>query len=649
MYIMRIDSSDLRHANPLSIITSKEVQGSCRSQTQARVMYYSNAGISSTIMTKTMDPTCDNATTTILHCCDNDLSKMDAKDSIVVILLLLSLSLFGSLTYCVWNKQSQLASELVDLQNKLQVQSEVQNELKKMFQVSLINKHQYQASESTQAKGQLKRNVRQADGETDMLSTTEILTNALTEIIEMKLTSYMDCNRNDYNYTKCTLKPGPKGEPGDTGPPGMEGGTGQRGSHGPKGDTGLLGPQGLNGEKGTKGELGDTGQRGQPGSKGMKGNVGYPGYKGEKGKEAVDGPQGPPGPTGPQGPPGTQGENGGEGEQGLAGPIGEPGLSGPQGPTGEKGAKGDIGERGLKGDIGPPGPQGGTGEKGDVGQRGEPGSKGMKGNVGHPGYKGEKGVAGSQGPPGPTSPQGPPGPPLTTTVPSSRQCGGPGWRRVVFLNMTDPSHVCPPGLRRTPYLRRTCGRASLASRTCSSTTFGVGGSRYSRVCGMARGYRWGRNYAFFRYHGERQGIEGSYVDGLSLTHGCPGSRQHIWTFTSGLFTGNTNNSFYRSAQCPCDNGLAVRSPFFVGSDYFCESIFTANNYNVNYRRLHTNATLWDGKVCDGGGNCCRLNNPPWFTKNLATPTTDGIELRFCWVDGVGVSDIALELLVLYVQ
>ena len=90
---------------------------------------------------------------------------MDAKDSIVVILLLLSLGLFGSLTYSVWNKQSQLASELDDLQNKLQVQNEVQIELKKMFQVALNDKEQFQASKSSQAKGQLKRNVRQADTE----------------------------------------------------------------------------------------------------------------------------------------------------------------------------------------------------------------------------------------------------------------------------------------------------------------------------------------------------------------------------------------------------------------------------------------------------------------------------------------------------
>ena len=568
---------------------------------------------------------------------------MDAKDSVVVILLLLSLGLFGSLTYCVWNKQSQLASELVDLQNKLQ---ELQN------QVALNDKEQFQHS---QVKEQLKRNVRQADGETDTLSATEIPTNALTEIIEMKLISYMDCNRNDYNYTKCTLKPGPKGEPGDTGPPGMQGGTGQRGSHGPKGDTGLVGPQGPTGEKGTKGELGDAGRRGKPGSKGMKGNAGYPGYKGEKGKEGVDGPRGPPGPTGPQGPPGTQGKDGRKGEQGLAGPIGEPGHSGPQGPTGEKGAKGDIGQRGLKGDMGPSGPQGGTGEKGDRGQRGEPGSKGMKGNVGYPGHKGEKGVAGPQGPPGPTGPPCPPD--LATTAPTTDapttppgRCGGPGWRRVVYLNMTDPSHICPSGLNLTSYSRRTCGRASSAGYSCWSTTFSVGGSQYSRVCGTARAYRWGRNYAFFSYHSANQGIgiDDFYVDGLSLTHGAPGSRQHIWTFASGYFAGGDSGS-HPDFRCPCDNGNTYPSPPFVGNDYFCESVATSSNWQVNLRRFLPNATLWDGQVCEGGGRCCQFNNPPWFTKKLTTPTTDGIELRLCLYERRRHADVALELLELYVQ
>ena len=224
---------------------------------------------------------------------------MDAKDSFMfLVLLLLSLGLFGSLslTYCVWNKQtevtSELQSELHELQKKSEIadirneqcsklQSEVQdlkntniklhseladvqNELHELQnELKDTNSRVYLgASEPSQDKGQLKRNVREADDDPDGLSATEILTNALTEIIERKLVSFMNCDKNEYNHTQCKLKPGPKGEPG---------------------------PEG---EKGTKGEIGDRGQKGEPGDKGAKGNVGYPGYKGEKGKKGVVGPQG---------------------------------------------------------------------------------------------------------------------------------------------------------------------------------------------------------------------------------------------------------------------------------------------------------------------------------------------------------------------
>ena len=57
---------------------------------------------------------------------------MDAKDTFFVFaLLLLSLGLFGSLslTYCVWNKQTEVTSELADVQNELH---KLQNEMKNL-------------------------------------------------------------------------------------------------------------------------------------------------------------------------------------------------------------------------------------------------------------------------------------------------------------------------------------------------------------------------------------------------------------------------------------------------------------------------------------------------------------------------------------
>ena len=117
--------------------------------------------------------------------------------------LLLCYSLI--LIKCAGNELSKVARELADAQNEL---------LRKLPGELLVE-------------GQFKRNVRQADENIDMLSATQILSNALTEIIEMKLICYMDCNKNEYNHTKCTLKPGSKGDPSDTGPPGPQGIVGQ--------------------------------------------------------------------------------------------------------------------------------------------------------------------------------------------------------------------------------------------------------------------------------------------------------------------------------------------------------------------------------------------------------------------------------------
>ena len=187
------------------------------------------------------------------------------------------------------------------------------------------------------------------------------------------------------------------------------------------------------------------------------------------------------------------------------------------------------------------------------------------------------------------------------------------------------SHVCPSGLRLTSYSRRTYGQAHSSGSSCSSTTFSVGGFQYSRVCGRALAYRWGYNlqywyYKYSRYNGidqyENQGIHSYYVDGLSLTHGAPGSRQHIWTFASGLFTG-THTSRYTICRCPCDNGDTYPSPPFVGNDYYCESTRPERSYSLG-GRFYPHALLWGGQVCEGGGTCCQFKDPPWFTKIVHT-------------------------------
>ena len=80
--------------------------------------------------------------------------EMDTKDIVVFLVLLLCYSLI--LIKCVGNELSKVARELADTQNEL---------LRKLPEELLV-------------KGQLKRLVRQADEDTDMLSATEILSNA---------------------------------------------------------------------------------------------------------------------------------------------------------------------------------------------------------------------------------------------------------------------------------------------------------------------------------------------------------------------------------------------------------------------------------------------------------------------------------------
>ena len=229
-----------------------------------------------------------------------------------------------------------------------------------------------------------------------------------------------------------------------------------------------------------------------------------------------------------------------------------------------------------------------------------------------------------------------------TTMPTMYTCNGtPGWRRVTFVNMTDTSYNCPIGLNLTSYSKRTCGRSHTTLGGCSSTTFSAGGLPYRRVCGRMSGYQFGAVEAFYRY---TQGIDSYYVDGVSLTHGGAGRRQHIWTFAAGVTEVSTS---YPDHDCPCDTGNYTRVPAFVGNDYFCESgLHSAwNSQNI----LFPDDVLWDGQNCMSTSTCCQLNNPPWFTKNLPNAISDDIEMRICTDDIPVHDDVPIEFIELYVQ
>ncbi len=501
---------------------------------------------------------------------------------------LLTITLYGGLSFAVWNLHTQTVSLKYENAN-------LQNQINKKQDIVGANPNSHSSDEAT-VMDTLKRLTRQSGSSQ---SATDLLADALAEIIEKKLYTIMDCARDDAdNLTDCSLKPGPKGDKGCLG------------------DQGKEGPQGMNGEPG------------------VKGHIGYPGHKGEVGS---------------------------------IGPIGNPG------PMGHRGVKGDMGEIGQRGEAGVKGKRGSKGHYGFPGHKGEsggPGAKGVKGDRGFGGdngQKGEKGMTGVQGPPGPIPTTQPPTtgavttqppttgavttqPPTTgamttqpPTVPSER-CGGLGWRKVAFIDMTDTSQNCPQGLTLTGYSKRSCGRTHTNSRSCSSVSFPVGGGQYSRVCGRAKAYHWGYLYAFLGYHRDSHDINAHYVDGLSFTHGTP--RTHIWTFAAGVHQGISGDISNRRQRCPCNPGNTYGSPPFVGNDYFCESGVSSSS--VIGSRLHSDDPLWDGQGCIYGNPCCLLNSPPWFIKTLLTPTTDDIEMRLCLFHSPVHTNIALEQMELYV-
>ena len=107
-------------------------------------------------------------------------------------------------------------------------------------------------------------------------------------------------------------------------------------------------------------------------------------------------------------------------------------------------------------------------------------------------------------------------------------CGGTkgGWMKIADFKKGD---ACPGGW--TSY-RSYCTGGSAAG--CYSARFSINSTRYSKVCGKARGYQKGIMDAFYPYvhaQGEvnsyppntttSQSLDGVYVDGISITSGNP--------------------------------------------------------------------------------------------------------------------------------
>ena len=217
---------------------------------------------------------------------------MEAKDSFVLFLALLSVLLFGCLTFSTLHNASQIA----ELQRQLQqISDECNNDQGSNMQASekeILTKLINEVTEMVFNKDQDGKNIARhspyrirrrdtnqglsttaAGPENPTEGTLTLLANALFGIVERQLNSKLDCDKVD-DIAQCTILPGPKGEIGDPGP------------------------------RGPVGEKGNKGNTGKKGKQGVKGELGYPGYKGEKGQIGDVGPLGPVGPQGVVGPEG---------------------------------------------------------------------------------------------------------------------------------------------------------------------------------------------------------------------------------------------------------------------------------------------------------------------------------------------------------
>ena len=224
------------------------------------------------------------------------------------------------------------------------------------------------------------------------------------------------------------------------------------------------------------------------------------------------------------------------------------------------------------------------------------------------------------------------------------ECGNGLWRRVAFLNMSDPQQQCPSAWRLySTNGVRACGRPVTSLPTCPAVIYTTG-RQYNRVCGRIIGYQVATPGAFHVVYTGRppSGLDDVYIDGVSVTHGNP--RSHIWTFAAGV----TEGTYVGGAgpDCPCSRPGATQAPGYIGNNYYCESGNSANSGILGY--LYSSDPLWDGLQCEG--QCCgNGKSPPWFSIQLPNPTMDDIEVRICGDESTNNEDTPLGLIEIYVS
>jgi len=215
---------------------------------------------------------------------------------------------------------------------------------------------------------------------------------------------------------------------------------------------------------------------------------------------------------------------------------------------------------------------------------------------------------------------------------------------------------CPPGWTKKRDLKFLCTGGSAAG--CYSTHFTTAGTKFSRVCGMMKGYQKGSPDAFYPYGYAALGyrfyppqiavsksLDGVYVDGISITYDHP--RKHIWTYAVGLSEDYDFDAYDNRYNCPCAKYSGTPPPPYIGNDYYCES---GNTGYFDGSTLHSNDPLWDGYKCPSENNCCNRPGMPWFFQQLPVKeNASSVEVRICRDEHFYNEAVAIEQLQLYIQ
>ena len=147
----------------------------------------------------------------------------------------------------------------------------------------------------------------------------------------------------------------------------------------------------------------------------------------------------------------------------------------------------------------------------------------------------------------------------------NRQCGCGGsnaWTRVAFLN---PNEVCPSNWETYTSPVRACGNGQTSPNGgCGSVIYPAYGLRYTSVCGRVIGYQHSDTIAFNSLTISRSSIEQHYLDGVSITHGGAGSRQHIWSFAIAFGDAFVAEQPHTSCSCSSSNNWPYTQHLLLG-------------------------------------------------------------------------------------